>query len=86
MDNTLRWGTMKPEAVVLERATHKAIARDVFFTKCVGGFYVTSSIRCKIGPKPHQVRHVGNMFAGGKTLSSAVHRFVKDFKTKTYNV
>lgn len=88
MNGQLRWGTQAAEKYPTGNPQHKLIGRGVFFAKAVGGFYVTSFIRVQTGPKPHQVRSIGNIFASGKTLAGAIRQFRKNFTTnpKTYNV
>jgi len=84
MDGTLRWGTQQPEAVKLP-PTHTAKSRSVFFAKCNGGFYVSSSMQVQHGPKVFQRHSTKNIFGGGKTLRSAINQFKRNFKSKTYN-
>lgn len=65
-------------------------SRSVFFAKCNGGFYVTSHLRGDFryyrGRKTHENYTVSNIFGGGKTLAAAITEFVRNFKSKTYNV
>ena len=88
------YGTTRPEPYSTGKDHFKPAFRSIYVSSEANPgtsksfFYITSHIHGKMRLYRHRdwfSTDIANIFAGGKTLKSAVAKFERAFRSKTYN-